>query len=268
MAASGAAAGKDKAEVDRKRTSEGEPGGMGEEKKMRSGGKESKEPGGAGSPLAGGGAGAGGCGGTGRAVVEAPGGGAGPSGRKSSPSTIVIEDDDVAVVIKDDDESSGASRPAERLSDAAGPGAQATRCSVGGARGSVVAACLSSSDRGDGEGRADTLGFQHLADVLCQAVPTLGAMRDLVQSLKNKDDAFRKVQLSSKTGGGRHSKEDVAAAIAKCRPGGVTNEQGLLLWLVKVRIVIPCIDGVPWVDRQQQRWGVFRCEPILLDVHP
>ena len=197
------------------------------------------------------------------AVVEVAGGGAGPSGRKSSPSTDSIHEEE-------DDESSGASRPAERLSDAAGAGAQAPGGTEGAqaAGGSFVAACLSSSGRGDGEGRADTLGFQHLADVLCQAVPTLQAMRELVQSLKNKNDAFRKVQLSSKTGGGRHSKEDVAAAIAECRPGGVTNEQGLLLWLVKVRIVIPCIDGVPWVDRQQQRWGVFRCEPILLDVHP
>ena len=263
-AASGATAGKDKAEVGRKRTSEGEPGEMGGEKKMRSGGKESKEPDDACSPLAACGAGAGGSGVTGRAVVEAPGGGEGPSGRKSSPGAECIHEEE-------DDESSGASRPPERLSDAAGAGAQAPGGTHGvqAAGGSVVAACLSSSGRGEGEGRADTLGFQHLADVLCQAVPTLGAMTELVQNVKKKDVAFRKVQLSSNTSGGRHSKEELAAAIAECRPGGVTNEQGLLLWLVKVRIVIPCIDGacVPWVDRQQQRWGLFRCELLLLDVH-
>ena len=111
-AASGATAGKDKAEAGRKRTSEGEPGEIGGEKKMRFLGKDSKEPGDAGSPMAEGGAGAGGSGGTGRAVVEAPGGGP----RESSPSVDSKHEEE------EDDESSGASRPAERLSDAAGAG--------------------------------------------------------------------------------------------------------------------------------------------------
>ena len=81
---------------------------------------------------------------------------------------------------------------------------------------------------------------QLLADVLCAAFPTKVAMRDLVQAVKAKSEAFKSVQLSSKADGGAYSNVQIAERIAECNPDQVTNAEGLLSWLIKVRAVVTC----------------------------
>jgi hypothetical protein len=89
--------------------------------------------------------------------------------------------------------------------------------------------------RGDG-----AFSSELLADVLCAALPTKVAMKDLVQAVKAKrKEAFKSVQLSSKADG-LYSIIQIAERIAECKPDQVTDAQGLLSWLVKVRDVVTC----------------------------
>ena len=81
-----------------------------------------------------------------------------------------------------------------------------------------------------------------LADVLCAALPTKVAMKDLVQAMKAKRiQAFKSVQLSSKADGGTYSNIEIAKRIAECKPDQVTNAEGLLSWIIKVRAVVTCV---------------------------
>jgi hypothetical protein len=89
--------------------------------------------------------------------------------------------------------------------------------------------------RGDG-----AFSSQLLADVLCAALPpTKVAMRDFVQAVKAKSEAFKSVQLSSKADG-PYSNTEIAERIAECNPDQVTDAEGLLSWLIKVRAVVAC----------------------------
>ncbi len=82
---------------------------------------------------------------------------------------------------------------------------------------------------------------QLLADVLCAALPTKVAMKDLLQAVKAKrKEAFKSVQLSSKADGGTYSNIEIAKRIAECKPDQVTDAEGLLSWLIKVRAVATC----------------------------
>ena len=66
-------------------------------------------------------------------------------------------------------------------------------------------------------------------------------MKDLVQAVKAKrKEAFKSVQLSSKADGGAYSLTQIAERIAECKPDQVTNAEGLLSWLIKVRAVVTC----------------------------
>jgi hypothetical protein len=81
-----------------------------------------------------------------------------------------------------------------------------------------------------------------LADVLCAALPTKVAMKDLVQAMKAKRiQAFKSVQLSSKADGGTYSNIEIAKRITECKPDQVTNAEGLLSWIIKVRAVVTCV---------------------------
>jgi hypothetical protein len=88
--------------------------------------------------------------------------------------------------------------------------------------------------RGEGVFRS-----QLLADVLFAALPTKVAMRDFVQAVKAKNEAFKSVQLSSKADGS-YSNSQIAERIAECKPDQVTAGEGLLSWLIKVRAVVAC----------------------------
>ena len=64
---------------------------------------------------------------------------------------------------------------------------------------------------------------RHLGEVLCAAFATRKAMTEALSALKDKDKlAFRAVKASSATEGQLQpfSKEQIARAIAECRPGG------------------------------------------------
>jgi len=79
-----------------------------------------------------------------------------------------------------------------------------------------------------------------LADFLCAALPTKVAMKDIVQAMKAKrKEAFKSVQLSSKADGA-YSNTQIAERIAECKPDQVTDGEGLLSWLIKVRAVVAC----------------------------
>ena len=80
---------------------------------------------------------------------------------------------------------------------------------------------------------------QLLGDVLCAALPTKVVMRDFVQAVKAKSEAFKSVQLSSKADGA-YSNTQIAERIAECKPDQVTDAEGLLSWLIKVRAVVAC----------------------------
>jgi hypothetical protein len=118
-----------------------------------------------------------------------------------------------------------------------------------GDRGAAASASVSAADkRGLGAGTAssgetargdEAFSSQLLADVLCAALPTKVAMRDLVQAVKAKSETFKSVQLSSKADGA-YSNTQVAERIAECKPDQVTDAQGLLSWLIKVRAVVAC----------------------------
>ena len=88
--------------------------------------------------------------------------------------------------------------------------------------------------RGDG-----AFSSQLLADVLSEAFSTKRAMRDFVQAVKAKNEAFKSVQLSSKADGS-YSNTQIAERIAECKPDQVTDGEGLLSWLIKVRAVVAC----------------------------
>ena len=88
--------------------------------------------------------------------------------------------------------------------------------------------------RGDG-----AFSSQLLADVLCAAFSTKMAMRDFVQAVKAKNEAFKSVQLSSKADGA-YSNTQIAERIAECKPDQVTDAEGLLSWLIKVRAAVAC----------------------------
>jgi hypothetical protein len=85
-----------------------------------------------------------------------------------------------------------------------------------------------------------TFSSELLADVLCAALPTKVAMKDLVQVMKAKRiQAFKSVQLSSKADG-LYSNIQIAERIAECKPDQVTDAGELLDWLIKVRAVVTC----------------------------
>ena len=112
-----------------------------------------------------------------------------------------------------------------------------------GDRAAAASASASASEEaGSGAGTASSgaaargegvFSSQLLADVLCAALPTKVAMRDLVQAVKAKNEAFKSVQLSSKADGA-YSNTQIAERIAECKPDQVTDAQGLLSWLIKV----------------------------------
>lgn len=88
---------------------------------------------------------------------------------------------------------------------------------------------------------------RHLGEVLCAAFATKKAMTEVLPFLKDKDKlAFRAVKASITTEGQQQqlSKEQIAQAIAECRPGEVRDAGGLLSWLIKVRNVQGPVRGV------------------------
>ncbi len=117
-----------------------------------------------------------------------------------------------------------------------------------GAAAAASASASASKEAGSGAGTASSgetgrgdgaFSWQLLADVLCAALPTKVAMRDLVQAVKAKNEAFKSVQLSSKADGA-YSNTQIAERIAECKPDQVTDGEGLLSWLIKVRAVVAC----------------------------
>jgi hypothetical protein len=118
----------------------------------------------------------------------------------------------------------------------------------GAAAASAPASASASEEAGSGAGTASSgaaargegvFSSQLLADVLCAALPTKVAMRDFVQAVKAKNEAFKSVQLSSKADGA-YSNTQIAERIAECKPDQVTDGEGLLSWLIKVRAVVAC----------------------------
>ena len=110
------------------------------------------------------------------------------------------------------------------------------------------ASASASEEAGSGAGTASSgaaargegvFSSQLLAGVLCAALPTKVAMRDFVQAVKAKSEAFKSVQLSSKADGS-YSNTQIAERIAECKPDQVTDGEGLLSWLIKVRAVVVC----------------------------
>jgi hypothetical protein len=77
---------------------------------------------------------------------------------------------------------------------------------------------------------------QHLACVLSAAMSSRDAMMKFVSDLKKQSDyCFKTVQGSTRVEGQeiKFKKEQIAERIAKCRPDGVTDAEGLLSWLVE-----------------------------------
>jgi hypothetical protein len=118
----------------------------------------------------------------------------------------------------------------------------------GAAAASAPASASASEEAGSGAGTASSgaaargegvFSSQLLADVLFAALPTKVAMRDFVQAVKAKSEAFKSVQLSSKADGA-YSNTQIAERIAECKPDQVTDGEGLLSWLIKVRAVVAC----------------------------
>jgi hypothetical protein len=110
------------------------------------------------------------------------------------------------------------------------------------------ASASASEEAGSGAGTASSgaaargegvFSSQLLADVLCAALPTKVAMRDFVQAVKAKNEAFKSVQLSSKADGS-YNNSQIAERIAECKPDQVTAGEELLSWLIKVRAVVAC----------------------------
>ncbi len=127
---------------------------------------------------------------------------------------------------------SAAAQVLPHVSGAGGDGAAAASASASASEEAVPGAGTASSGetaRGDG-----AFSSELLADVLCAALPTKVAMKDLVQAVKAKSEAFKSVQLSSKADGA-YSNTQIAERIAECKPDQVTDAEGLLSWLIKVR---------------------------------
>jgi hypothetical protein len=73
---------------------------------------------------------------------------------------------------------------------------------------------------------------QHLAEVLLASFATMEAMRDFLNRLKNRSEAFIPVQFPPQPGGARvNSLEQIAAKIAECKPEQVASAGQLLSWL-------------------------------------
>ena len=83
------------------------------------------------------------------------------------------------------------------------------------------------------------ISSQLLADVLFSALPIKVVMRDFVQTVKAKNEAFKSVQLYSKADGS-YSNTQIAERIAECKPDQGMDAEGLLSWLIKVRAVVAC----------------------------
>ena len=138
-------------------------------------------------------------------------------------------------------------------SDSASTGAAAQvlpQVSAAGRDGAAAASASASAseEAGSGAGTASSgaaargegvFSSQLLADVLCAALPTKVAMRDFVQAVKAKSEAFKSVQMFSR-GNGAYSNTQIAERIAECKPDQVTDAEGLLSWLIKVRAVVAC----------------------------
>ena len=91
---------------------------------------------------------------------------------------------------------------------------------------------------------------RHLGEVLCAAFATRKAMTEVLSFLKDKDKlAFRAVKASITTEGQQQqlSKEQIAQAIAECRPGEVRDAGGLLSWLIKVCCLQQPFEGLACV---------------------
>ncbi len=133
---------------------------------------------------------------------------------------------------------SAAAQVLPHVSAGEGDGAAAASASVSAAdKRGLGAGTTSSGEEARGDG---AFSSQLLADVLCAALPTKLAMKDLVQAVKAKrKEAFKSVQLSSKADGA-YSNTQVAERIAECKPDHVTDAEGLLSWLIKVRDVVAC----------------------------
>ena len=136
-------------------------------------------------------------------------------------------------------------------SESTGAAAQVLpQVSAAGRDGAAAASASASASEEAGSGAGTTssgaaargegvFSSQLLADVLCAALPTKVAMRDFVQAVKVKNEAFKSVQLSSKADGA-YSNTQIAERIAECKPDQVTDAEGLLSWLIKVRAVVAC----------------------------
>ena len=75
-------------------------------------------------------------------------------------------------------------------------------------------------------------------------------MTEVLPFLKDKDKlAFRAVKASITTEGQQQqlSKEQIAQAIAECRPGEVRDAGGLLSWLIKVCCLQQPFEGLACV---------------------
>ena len=102
-------------------------------------------------------------------------------------------------------------------------------------RGSIEAAAATRADpAASGGAVSGSFGTPHLAHVLNEAFATKAALTELVQLLKGKHNAFKNVQLSSRSEG-RYDTLKIAEQIARCRPDPVADTAGLFTWLVKVR---------------------------------
>jgi hypothetical protein len=126
----------------------------------------------------------------------------------------------------------GAKRPQD------GDGAAAASASVSASNKRVLvlgAGTASSGAAATGDG---AFSSELLADVLCAALHTKIAMKDLVEAVKAKSEVFKSVQLTSKADGGTYSNIEIAKSIAEFKPDQVTDAEGLLSWLIKVRAVV------------------------------
>ena len=177
------------------------PGAGGRSAGFGGGAAESSHTASGAAPLAGGGSGAGG---------SALGGGAGDD-------TETDDDDDAK---SSGGEGQGAVQPGEECreeGEAKGAAAAARAPAAGGA------VALSASED-------EAFRSQHLADVLCAALDTLSAMRDLVNRAHGKSQAFKTLHTLQRDGSA-DSLEQIAAKLAECRPEGVASAAQLLSWL-------------------------------------
>jgi hypothetical protein len=120
-----------------------------------------------------------------------------------------------------------------------------------------------SSHAASADGRR-SFSSQHLACVLSAAVSSRDAMMKFVSDLKKQSDyCFKTVQGSTRVEGQeiKFKKEQIAERIAKCRPDGVTDAEGLLSWLVEEKKMLIKEDlrkamsklepAIEWVQRDK-----------------